>query len=273
MNAAPSAAPMVPTRRPADLRTVDRVLAAVLMPLGPAAAAVIRYVIPGEPVGASVTAAPDAQRLVLVMGAIITFTMVPGALAALRLMRRRAPRLVLWTGAFLVPGYLAMLTASGMDLATMAAYDAGFSPAGIDRINAAVWAQPTMMVFGGVFVIGHIVGTVLLGATMIASRTTAIPIGIAMAVSQPLHFVALVVLASRELDLLAWGTTAVCMGVLAWHVLRTPNDEWDLPPDSVTHVARANRRVETVMVDSTTGFADAEGSGRQPAEDQLGGGR
>ena len=82
-----------PPRTHADLRTFDRILAAILMPLGPAAAAVTRYVIPAEPVGASVTADPGAQRLVLAMGIVITFTMVPGALAALRLIRRRAPRM------------------------------------------------------------------------------------------------------------------------------------------------------------------------------------
>ena len=229
MNAQATVASGAATRRRADLRTFDRLVAAVLMPLGPAAAAVTRYVIPGEPVGESVAANPDAERLVLAMGVVITFTMVPGALAALRLMRPRGPRLVLWTGAFLVPGYLAMLAGSGMDLATMAAYDTGFSPAEIDRLNAGVWALPTLMIFGGVFVIGHIVGTVLLGATMIATRTTSIAVGIAMAISQPLHFVALVFFASRELDLIAWGTTAVCMGILAWHVVRTPNDEWDVP--------------------------------------------
>jgi hypothetical protein len=213
-----------------DLRTFDRIFAAILMPLGPAAAAVTRYVIPAEPIGASVTADPGSQRLVLAMGIVIAFTMVPGALAALRLLRRRAPRLTLWTGAFLVPGYLAMVAGSGMDLATMAAFDAGFSPEEMDRLNAAVWALPVILVFGAVFVIGHIVGTVLLGITMIATRITWVWMGIAMAISQPLHFVALVVFQSRLLDLVAWGTTAVCMGVLAWHVLRTPNEGWDLPP-------------------------------------------
>jgi len=216
-------------RARADLRTFDRLLAAIFMPFGPAAAAVIRFVIPSEPVGESVTADPGAQRLVLVMGIVITFTMVPGAYAALRLLRRRAPRLTAWTAAFLVPGYLAMIAGSGMDLATMASYEAGFSPTEMDRLNEAVWALPTLMVLGGVFVIGHIVGTVLLGITMIATRVTAVIVGVAMAVSQPLHFVALVVFHSRVLDLIAWGTTAVCMGVLAWHVLRTPNDDWDLP--------------------------------------------
>jgi hypothetical protein len=219
-----------PQQTRADLRTFDRILAAILMPLGPAAAAVTRYVIPAEPVGASVTADPGSQRLVLTLGIVITFTMVPGALAALRLLRRRAPRLTLWTGALLVPSYLAMTAGSGMDLATMGSFDAGFSPEDMDRLNAAIWALPVILVFGVVFVIGHIVGTVLLGVTMIATRITWVGVGIAMAISQPVHFVALVVFQSRLLDLIAWGTTAVCMAVLAWHVLRTPNDQWDLPP-------------------------------------------
>ena len=222
------------TRRPprpgTDLRRFDRIFAAILMPMGPAAAAVIRYVIPPEPIGASVTADPGSQRLVLAMGIVITFTMVPGALAALRLLRRRAPRLTLWTGAFLVPGYLAMVAGSGMDLATMGAFDAGFSPEEMDRLNAAVWALPAIVLLGGVFVIGHIVGTILLGVTMIATRITWVGVGIALAISQPLHFVALVVLQSRVLDLAAWGTTAICMGALAWSVVRTPDDEWDLAP-------------------------------------------
>jgi hypothetical protein len=228
MNAVDTTSDVTPRRR-TDLRTFDRIVAAVLMPVGPAAVAVLRYVIPFEPVGESVTADPDAQRLTLALGVAVVFTMVPGLYAALRLLRRRSPRLTAWTAAILVPAYLAML-AGGMDAATMAAYDAGFTPAEMDRLNMAMWMLPSTMVFGVVFVIGHIVGTVLLGVTMIVSRTTSVLVGVAMAISQPLHFMALVVFQSRMLDLIAWGTTAVCMGVLAWHVLRTPNEEWDLPP-------------------------------------------
>ncbi|MDF2555007.1 MAG: hypothetical protein K0R60_902, partial [Microbacterium sp.] len=120
----------------------------------------------------------------------MVFTMVPGLYAALRLLRRRSPRLTAWTAAILMPAYLAML-AGGMDAATMAAYDAGFTPAEMDRLNMAMWMLPSTMVFGVVFVIGHIVGTVLLGVTMIVSRTTSVLVGVAMAISQPLHFVAL----------------------------------------------------------------------------------
>ncbi len=48
--------------------------------------------------------------------------------------------------------------------------------------------------------------------------------------SQPLHFVAFVILQNRYLDTLSWGLTALGLAVCAVVVLRTPDDEWDLPP-------------------------------------------
>jgi len=52
---------------------------------------------------------------------------------------------------------------------------------------------------------------------------------IALVVSQPLHLVA-VITDSRWLDLLAWNLTALGMAFLALRLLRTPNDDWELPP-------------------------------------------
>jgi hypothetical protein len=50
-----------------------------------------------------------------------------------------------------------------------------------------------------------------------------------MAVSQFVHLAA-VIGGWPVVDLLAWTTTAVGMAFLARVVLRTPDDEWDLPP-------------------------------------------
>jgi hypothetical protein len=49
-------------------------------------------------------------------------------------------------------------------------------------------------------------------------------------ISQPLHFVAAVVLASHPLDLVAWSMNGVGFAVAAVAILRTSIDEWDLPP-------------------------------------------
>lgn len=48
--------------------------------------------------------------------------------------------------------------------------------------------------------------------------------------SQPLHFVAAVILASPQLDLAAWGMQAIGFAVAGLAILRLPDDEWDLPP-------------------------------------------
>jgi hypothetical protein len=104
---------------------------------------------------------------------------------------------------------------SDLDRPTMVAFIDGYSTHGVFNVGV------------GLFVIGHIVGAVLLG---LALRGT-VPgwASIAMIASQPLHFVAFVVLQSRYLDAASWGLTALALTVCAVTVLRTPNDEWDLP--------------------------------------------
>ena len=48
--------------------------------------------------------------------------------------------------------------------------------------------------------------------------------------SSALVVVCFVILQDAVLDALAWGLTAFAFGVTAMVVLRTPDDEWDLPP-------------------------------------------
>ncbi len=71
--------------------------------------------------------------------------------------------------------------------------------------------HPTIGISIGVFLVGHVVGTVLLGLALL--RSDRIPAWAAwvLVVAQPLHFVATVVLGSPTLDLIAWSATA-----LAW---------------------------------------------------------
>jgi len=218
-----------PPRPRADLRRLDRRVGALLMPIGPAAVAVLRFVIPGEPVGESITANPDAQRLVVGLGLVAVFTLLPGAYSALHLLRRRSPRLTAWAGALLIPGYLGMTGLFASDALAMASYDLGMDVTDIDRIVTAMMALPTMTVLMVVFVVGHIVDTVLLGAAALRARAVPVTVGILLIVSQPLHLLA-VITSLRWLDLVAWGLTTVGMAFLAWRVLRTPDEEWDLPP-------------------------------------------
>ncbi|MBC6451431.1 hypothetical protein [Actinokineospora xionganensis] len=57
--------------------------------------------------------------------------------------------------------------------------------------------------------IGHVIGTVMLGLAMWNSGLVSRWAAAATIVSQPLHFVAAAVLADHALDLAAWGPNAV----------------------------------------------------------------
>ena len=95
MTERPSAAAV----RLTDTRTLARWTAAILMPIGPAAVAVLRFILPYDTndsaavMIAKVQAAPDTQQAVMVLGLIAVFTLVPGAYAVARLTRPGAPRL------------------------------------------------------------------------------------------------------------------------------------------------------------------------------------
>jgi hypothetical protein len=221
-------------RTPRDTRTLRRVVVAVLMPLGPLSVVGIRGFLPYFTAGSTEEAVAQTAAhlgrmdLVLWLSVVAMIALVPSALGAVRLAQRRAPVLSLLAAALLVPSFillffgsgdpmLRVLAASGLDAATAARlYD-----------DAAALGPMSLSLFG--FVAGHIVGTVLLGLAL--WRASVVPpwAAIAVMVSQPLHFVAFVIVGSQPLDVVAWGLMALGFGVAALRVLRTPNDEWDLP--------------------------------------------
>jgi hypothetical protein len=220
--------------RTRDGRTLRRIAAALILPLPALAIATQPLYRPGydtletNATLDAVAADPGAQTLFVWTGALAMLTLVPAFLAAARLARRRRPLLATWAAGVNLAAYLgAGLGFAGLDLATEVA-----ARPDLDRSTMVTFIDgyATHGVFGvgiGLFVIGHIVGAVLLG---LALRGT-IPdwASIAMVVSQPLHFVAFVILQNRYLDTASWGLTAVALTVCAVTVLRTPDDEWDLP--------------------------------------------
>jgi hypothetical protein len=219
---------VAPARVGRDTRTLSRVVAAVLMPIGPACVAVIRLVIPDDsaPAGDPV-AELAALRLVHTFGIPAMFTLLPGIYAALHLTRRYRPVFTAWVAAFLVPAYLGMAALGAVDYFTLAAAEAGLDAQTTAQVTDRLWSLtiiPTV-----VFVVGHIVGTVLLGLVVLSSRLTPAWVAVLLMVSQPLHLVAIVT-GQPLLDLAAWGATALGMTFLAVRVWTTPNAEWALPP-------------------------------------------
>ncbi|MEV6108667.1 DUF4386 family protein [Streptomyces sp. NPDC051940] len=216
-----------------DLRRASRWLAAALIPLGPAAVAVLRYALPYFTADDSAATVREAaahegrQSLVLWCGYAAVLTLVPAVLWVGRLTRRRAPRLTAAALLLLVPGYLSLGWMAGADALLWSGARADLPQDAFVRLYDAV--HPTTDIAVIVFVLGHLVGTVLLGIAL--WRTRAVPRWAAVLVvgCQPLHL-ASVVAGVPALDLFAWGLNAAGFAAASAAVLRTPDEEWDVAP-------------------------------------------
>jgi hypothetical protein len=205
-----------------DRRTA--LVLAVLMPLGPACVAVLRGVMPtfssegGIGVAQAVAAAPGRQSAVVWLGYAAVLMLVPGVLATAQLTRRAAPRLTWWAMALLVPAYLMLGGIVGGDALAWSAHDAGLSLSNAGQLYDH--QHPSVSVATVIFVIGHVVGTVLLGLALLRSRRVPAAFGWALTISQPLHFVAFVILGVQPLDVVAWCLTVVGMAAAAVSLVR-----------------------------------------------------
>jgi hypothetical protein len=197
---------------------------ALLAPVGPLAVAVLRYVLPYETTDSATDivretyAEPGAMSLVLWLSLVATLTIVPGAVAVGRLVRPGAPRLTAVALALTVPGYLMLPMLAGLDHPVWVAAEAG---AGQDAAVALLEAaHPSYALATVIFVVGHVLGTVLLGLAMLRSHRVPAWAAVATIVSQPLHFVAAVVTPNHALDGFAWGLNALGFGAAAWVIVR-----------------------------------------------------
>lgn len=206
--------------------SLSRWAVALLLPIGPAAVAVLRYVLPYDTVDGSADIAskaladPGRMSLVLWLGFVAVLTLVPAVYVVGRLTRPRAPRLTLVAMLLLVPGYLALgwLTAEDQFLwsGTKAGLDAGQLARLVDAIH------PSGAISGVFFVLGHVVGTILLGTALWRARVVARWAAVAVIASQPVHFFAAVIVPNHTIDLIGWGLQAVGFAVVGWTILKQP---------------------------------------------------
>ena len=216
--------------RPTYLGWRGRTMLALLLPIGPAAIAVLRYVLPydttdsGSEVARQVADHQTAQNAVVWLGFVAMLTLVPAVLAVAKVARQDSPRLAAIAITLLVPGYLVLGWLVASDAALLFAVREGLP---LD-VAAETYESlhPGVLVAGVVFVIGHVVGTVLLGCALLRGTTVPRWAAIAVLVSQPLHFVAAVIVSSHELDLVAWGLNSVGFAAVSVAMLRMSDEEW-----------------------------------------------
>jgi hypothetical protein len=207
----PSAAPAAPTSR-------GRGLAVAVAAVGPLAVAGVRLLLPSDTtddsagVVAKTLAHPELQTAVLWLDYLALLTLPLAVLLVATRAVRAAPVLG-WIGAVIAwLGFATLPWTAALDPVPLAARDAGVAPDAAARLLDALSVVGPAGLEGAVFVACHVLGTVLLGLAL--WRAVPCWAAIAVVVSQPLHFVAAVVLASHVLDAVAWGLTALGFAVV-----------------------------------------------------------
>ena len=208
----------------ATTRPWGRMAAAVLMPTGPAAVAVLRFLLPyntndsSAVMVAKMAAEPARERIVVWLFVVALLTLAPGAIAAIRLVAPNAPRLAGFTTALMVPGYLAI---AGVGLVDFVGFRVNSANQGaITAVVTQLNSSAPVNVLTVIFVVGHLSGTVLLGITLFRAHVLTLVPAVVLAVSQPLHLAAALT-GNHLVDLVGWGMTAVGMAFVARAAWRT----------------------------------------------------
>lgn len=204
-----------PQTRLAGDRTL-RIALAITAPLGALAVGVGKLLIPygaaddAASILDGIAAHPAMTQFLLWSRLVIAVALLPGVLVAGLAALRGAPRLA--TAGLLVsfPAWAAAFVFPDVDGVARAALDTGVprdnAIALLDHLGAFAIAPAPAAV--ALFVVGHIVGTVLLGLALWLSRAVSVVPAWLLVVSQPLHFVAFVILGIPALDFAAYGLTA-----------------------------------------------------------------
>ena len=221
------------SRRPRDLRRLQRRLAALVL-LVPATSIGLARLFQVDDTDTRraldlVAADPGRQFLFALLGYIGIVTIVPAFLAAARL-RDVAGRCSPWSPS--ASTWLAYLGSWAIGAVDNLYLVGGRLPAD-QRDTAALvidklWSEGLAGVSTGVFVLGHVLGAILMAFALRESIPT---IGwVAMLLTTPAHVVAFVVLQAPVLDMGAWLLTALSFALCAGAILRTPDEHWDVPP-------------------------------------------
>jgi hypothetical protein len=113
------------------------------------------------------------------------------------------------------------------DWAAVAATQAGIDPGTTTKILDQLNANPVLLAGTIGFVLGHVIGMILLGVALLRGRAIPAWAAWALIVSQPLHVVFAVIVPSHLLDAAAWGLTTVGFAAAAYAVntrYRHPKD-------------------------------------------------
>jgi hypothetical protein len=170
----------------------------------------------------AVAGAPAAVALLGWLWLVIGLALIPGVIAAGAAALPGAPRLASVALLVAVPGWAAGLTFPQTDLVAAAAVAAGVPDDDAVRLlhHLLTFATPAQGLAVAIFVVGHVIGTVLLGVALFRARAIPRLLAALLAAAQPVHFVAFVILQNTYLDVTAAWLTAVGFGAAGLSLVR-----------------------------------------------------
>jgi hypothetical protein len=181
----------------------------------------------------------------LIVTDLVAALMLPAMLYLMRLARKGSPRLALSGGVLAFAGWLAGLMGLGAgDVVFYHAARADDHAAAVSLVTA-VTDDTTTSVLLGIFLVGHLLGMLLLGVALWRSR--AVPRwGAALVGLAPIGHL-LVHSAGRVPNGIAYALMTLGMGASALSLVRIANEEWDRPAG-----VSARDRIHSVPVGHAT---------------------
>ena len=163
--------------------------------------------------------------------------MIPAVLAAGRLSRRSAPLLSLIATGLAVLGWAAIYAPIALDsVARQAAAVQGQPAEVVDLYDRFAGKDLGLSIAFGFFIVGHVIGTALVGVALWRSRSVPGWAAALVVVGSVLHPVARVAVGSKFLDVAAALFLAAGFAAVARTVWRVPDADWDLPPNAAVRV-------------------------------------
>jgi hypothetical protein len=238
-----------------DIRTLQRAVGAFSLVAAPLCAVAAFAVTPiadaswsTQRILAATAAHPGQARLANWLATAFGFLLVPAILAAMRLAKRQAPVLATISGGLALIAWLGVFTLNAIDTLAYELTRTSVPSAAAADIYDRVTASAPVGATVGIFVAGHILGTVGLGLALLRARAIAAWAAAAVVAATPVPLVAHFA-GSRPLDLVSWSLLALGFAAVAVSVLRTANEEWDVTP-AVLEPSTGRRSLKSLAADA-----------------------
>jgi hypothetical protein len=215
-----------------DVRQISRWFGAAALVVGPVAVVVgslFETSADDDSVSTSLTkiASSQGDQRVLIVADLVAAFMLPAMLYLMRLSRRGAPRLAVIGGSVAFAGWLAgLISLGGSDVLMLHAAKLPDRQAAVSLVTSVV-NDPGFVGPEAVFIIGHLLGMLLLGFALWRSR--AVPAWAAALVGAGSILHLLVHNLAGPVDAAAYGLMAVGMIACAVRLLQMADEQWDLP--------------------------------------------